>query len=306
MKDHAEWEAMKMEYHAISVPDEVKNRVEQGIALAKAEESGSEAAFRKSRFFVRFGGCAAAAMVAFTLLVNFNASAAYAMSHIPVLGSIVKIVSFRTFQDTNKEMSATVKVPRVEVTDAADGKGAAVTGELNDKIQNYTDQIIKNYKQDVQMSEGEGREEITVDYEVKTDNDRLYSLCINTEIALNTSLISFKIYHVDKVTGKCITIEDIFKEDSGYLDVLTEEIMGQMRERMKTDEDVTYFLDDPDMPELNWQGLTKEANFYINDKGEFIVVFDKYEVAPGYMGACEFTIPREVIEGIIKPEYLPE
>ena len=27
------------------------------------------------------------------------------------------------------------------------------------------------------------------------------------------------------------------------------------------------FIDDEDMPEINWKGLTKDANFYINKKG---------------------------------------
>ena len=32
-------------------------------------------------------------------------------------------------------------------------------------------------------------------------------------------------------------------------------------------------------------------------------LFDKYEVAPGYMGACQFCIPQERIQNIIKKEY---
>ena len=33
------------------------------------------------------------------------------------------------------------------------------------------------------------------------------------------------------------------------------------------------------------------------------MLFDKYEVAPGYMGACQFCIPQERIQNIIKKEY---
>ena len=61
-----------------------------------------------------------------------------------------------------------------------------------------------------------------------------------------------------------------------------------------------YFLDNDDMPEFNFQGITEQTNFYFNEKDELVITFDEYEVAPGYMGAPEFVIPQEVTAAILK------
>ena len=44
--------------------------------------------------------------------------------------------------------------------------------------------------------------------------------------------------------------------------------------------------------------IDKNQNFYINNNGEIVISFDEYEVAPGYMGVVEFTIPNSVINSI--------
>ena len=51
-----------------------------------------------------------------------------------------------------------------------------------------------------------------------------------------------------------------------------------MRNNMKTDKEKVYFIDKKGM---NWTGVGKEADFYINNKKELVMLFDKYEVAPG-------------------------
>lgn len=141
---------------------------------------------------------------------------------------------------------------------------------------------------------------MTIDYEVITNTKRLFSLKINSIVQINTSSDEAKVYHIDKKTGKCITLEDIFKDNTDYRAVLTKEIKKQMRNNMKTDKEKVYFIDKKGM---NWTGVGKEADFYINNKKELVMLFDKYEVAPGYMGACQFCIPQERIQNIIKKEY---
>lgn len=304
MKSSAKLEKIKQDYNTIPIPANLKARVKQGIAQAKKEAEEQKAFYQRPIFWTKFSGCVAAAMAAFVLLTNFNAPIAHAMSNIPVLGSIVKVVSFRTFEDSQKDMTAKVNIPEVKVENASGKTDEAATKELNDQVKEYTDQIIQQYKADVKATGGDGKEELTTDYKVVTDNSHLFSLKMDTVVALNTSDVTTKIYHVDKVSGKMITIQDIFQKDSNYLAILTKEVKRQMREQMAADDNISYFIDDTDMPELNWKGLTKDANFYFNKQGEFILAFDKYEVAPGYMGALEFTIPADVIRDIMKPEYL--
>ncbi len=236
--------------------------------------------------------------------MKFNASIAQAMSQVPVINAIVKVVSFRTFESSEKDMNAKVAIPEVEVKDASGKKNDVASKELNDHIKEYTDTIIQQYKKEVKETKGRGKEEVMTEHKVLTDNDRLFSLGIQTEIVAGLSDLSLKTYHIDKETGTCIGLKDLFEKDSDYLKIMTKEIKRQMKEQMKADDGKAYFIDSDDMPELNWKGLTQDADFYVNGKGELTIVFDKYEVAPGYMGACEFVVPTEVIQGIVKENYM--
>lgn len=299
MKPQTNLNEIRQDYEATPIPKEVKQRVIAGITQAKKEQKQF---YQKPVFWARFGGCIAAAAMLFVLLANFNTPLAHAMSEIPILGSIVEIVSFDTFESKEKDMKATINIPEVNIKDATGKKNETASDQLNATIKDYTNQIIAQYQKDVDATKGEGQEEVTSDYKVICDTPRLFSLKINTTISLNTSDITIKIYHVDKATGKIITLADIFQKDTAYLSILTDEIKCQMRKQMAEDDTLAYFIDDEELPEFNWQGLTKDANFYINNS-KLIVVFDKYEVAPGYMGVCEFVIPDNIIQDIANAEY---
>ena len=106
-----------------------------------------------------------------------------------------------------------------------------------------------------------------------------------------------------KKTGKMITLKDLFHEGSDYKKRISDSIKEQMRAQMKKDSSKTYFLDD-DQPEWDFKQIKDDANFYISDNGELTFVFDKYEVAPGYMGLVEFSVPTEKLSDIVKDGYL--
>lgn len=305
MKNYSNLREMKQDYQTIPMPKNLEERVKLGISNAKKETETKRHFYQRPSFWMKSGGCVVAAMAAFTLLVNFNTPIAHAMSQIPVLGSVVKVVSFQTIELSSKDMKAKVNIPEVAIKDTSGKENKEASKKLNDSVKEYTAQIIQQYKKDVEETKGEGKEEVSTDYKVVTDNSRLFSLKFNTNlIAANTSGNMIKIYHVDKATGKIITLKNIFDRDSNYLDILTQEIKKQMHQQMAKDDQKTYFIDNADMPEDNWKGLTDAANFYINKKGELTILFDKYEVAPGYMGFCKFTIPSDVIKDIVHTEYL--
>lgn len=51
--------------------------------------------------------------------------------------------------------------------------------------------------------------------------------------------------------------------------------------------------------------ISKEQNFYINTEGKLVISFNKYEVAPGYMGVLEFDIPTEILsDSLASNEYI--
>lgn len=301
MKDNR-LEEMRRNYNDIPIPVDLKKRVEESIQQAKNDTETSKMK-KHIPIWTKFAAGAVAAMLVLTVLVNTNNNIAYAMSDIPVLGAIIKVVTFSTYEDKNQDMSAHIETPRVTVESKDGHPMEEAADKLNKSVKDYTNQVIEQYKADVKATGGEGYEEVTTDYEVVTDNDKLFSLRVNTVIMLNSSGITIKIYHIDKSTGQLMTLPDLFKDDSDYTNVISEEIKRQMRQQMAADENIAYFIDEEDMPGLNWTGITDEANFYFDKDGSLTFVFDKYEAAPGYMGVCEFKIPKDITNKILLDKF---
>lgn len=305
MKDER-LEKMKQEYEEIRIPAELRRRVEAGIQ--KGKEDGEEIIrMNKKSKLIKFvrntAGAVVAAMLAITIMANSGASIANAMMKIPVLGTIAEIVTFREYKDSTNDMTADVKIPEVSVKNEDGSVNQETTDAVNKSIQEYTDEIIAQYKADVEASGGEGKQLVDLEYEVITDSDRLFSIRFDKLQIMASGAESVKIYHIDKQTGQMINLKGLFKEDVNFIDPISDNIKKQMKEQMEADESRMYFIDS-DMPESDFQSITEDTTFYVNDSGKLVIVFDEYEVAPGSMGVVEFEIPTDVIQDIVQDGFV--
>ncbi|WP_100330126.1 RsiV family protein [Bacillus xiapuensis] len=101
---------------------------------------------------------------------------------------------------------------------------------------------------------------------------------------------------IDKKNEVLITLPSLFKDDS-YIRLISQNIKKQMKQQMEADPQKIYWDDA--------QAVDKNQPFYISDKGKPVLVFTKYEVAPGVMGVCEFTVPTDVIEdALVSKQYI--
>lgn len=305
MKDER-LEKMKQEYEEIRIPAELRRRVEAGIQ--KGKEDGEEIIrMNKKSKLIKFvrntAGAVVAAMLAITIMANSGASIANAMMKIPVLGTIAEIVTFREYKDSTNDMTADVKIPEVSVKNEDGSVNQETTDAVNKSIQEYTDEIIAQYKADVEASGGEGKQLVDLEYEVITDSDRLFSIRFDKLQIMASGAESVKIYHIDKQTGQMINLKGLFKEDVNFIDPISDNIKKQMKEQMAADESKMYFIDS-DMPESDFQSITEDTTFYVNDSGKLVIVFDEYEVAPGPMGVVEFEIPTDVIQDIVQDGFV--
>ena len=88
-------------------------------------------------------------------------------------------------------------------------------------------------------------------------------------------------------------------EGTGYVNVISENIKEQMKERMEKNPEEAYWLND-EIIDGNFEKIDKNQDFYINDKNQLVICFDKYDVAPGSEGLVEFVIPQEIVENLMK------
>lgn len=91
----------------------------------------------------RWMGWAAAAVVLLTAVPNVSPTAAAALADVPVLGTIVRLVTFRTYTYNDGHSDADVSVPQLEGSDAAKA--------VSDEVRAYTDQLIAQFQKDCQV-----------------------------------------------------------------------------------------------------------------------------------------------------------
>ena len=106
-------------------------------------------------------------------------------------------------------------------------------------------------------------------------------------------------YTIDLKTGKRMQLKDVFVEGEDYITLISEDIKRQMQEQMSADDMICYWLND-EIEELNFEKITEDTSFYLNEKNNLVISFDEGDVAPMYMGSVEFEISSEVLSNIRK------
>lgn len=322
MNEQEQLKQLKEEYENMTIPEAGRERLKAGIDRARMEKKRAEHARRRSAWTA-----VAAAAVVMIALPNTNMQIAHAMENIPLLGGFFRLVTVRQYNYSDENHDAEVELAQITYGEDA-GEGASV-GEVaaapkgtavgsvegagqEDAVANLSEDGMKEINQDMEatveelirqfedtLSE-EGYHGLHVTQEVVTDNAQYYTVKLSVLETEASGYEHNQFYTIAKQTGNVVTLEDLFAEGSDYISAISENIKTQMKEQMAADEGVIYFLDNDDMPEFNFQGITEQTNFYFNERGELVIAFDEYEVAPGSMGAPEFVIPQEVTAAILK------
>lgn len=293
-----ELEKLKEEYLNNRGPETGKKQI-----IEKMEKAMKEKQQQKIVKYRRRALIAAAAVAICIILPNTNASVAMAMEKIPVLGSFFKVVTFRNYEYDDGHNAANVEIPKVELSTnelGQEGKTQVTEGveQINKSVEEYTDILVQKFEEDM-VSTGEGYQRLDVSYEVQKDTDKWFTLIVYAVETKASGAEQRRYYHIDKTTGEVVTLSDLFVADADYVTMISDDIKAQMRELMKKDEGLIYFVDS-DTPDFDFKEIKADANFYYNDANELVIVFDEYEAAPGYMGCPEFTISNSLLKDILK------
>lgn len=240
-----------------------------------------------------------AACIAFTLigiLPNISISYARAVADIPVLGALVQVFTIRnyTYDDGNHELSVTV--PSV-----VDPGHESAVDLINGDVSQLTDAVINRFYQDLELSNKSGYGSVNVSYQTLTNSPDWFTLKLTVTEVVGSSNTYEKYYHIDRKTGDYVTFSDLFSKDS-YRQ-LEELIHAQMKQQMEDDPSLRYWTDQSDSVS-NFATLDDLQNFYFTASGDLMIVYDKYEVAPGYMDCPEFAISPEEYQNLISPSFL--
>lgn len=286
-----EMQLMKEEYQKLQMSKKQFEKLELTMKEAKMEHTKLH---RKS-IIAKFS--AAAALIAgLIVLPNISAATAHAMEQIPVIGQLVDVVTFRDYKYKSERNTADVKIPELKVGDHAKDSNATeklerTTTEINAEIQKITDKLIKEFKSNLK-NDG-GYQDIAVDSEILATTDDYFTLKLNCYQAAGSGYQFNHYYTIDLNTGERLHLKDIFKEGADYVTPISENIKKQMKEQMKADENVIYWLGS-EVNEWDFKTIPEDPSFYMDEKGQVVISFNEGDVAPMYMGVVEFTIPADV------------
>ena len=288
-------------YDHIVVPEELDARLR--ATLENIPETKKKVSIVP---LVRWTATAAAALfLCFTVGLNTSESFAMEAAELPIIGQIAKVLTIRSYETKEDTTTTTVEIPEVQVETADETLSNAIT-DVNAKIQSLVEEFTGAKKAEIEEAkktffEAGGTEEewesrsidVNVNYEVKHQSETTLSLLIDGWISWFNFEEERYFYNIDLVTGKELTLQDFFGEDAyAYA---TESVLVQMKEMIEANpENITFWgVNDDESIDSEFIGVTEDTSFYINEDGDVVISYDKYEVAPGAMGIQEFVIPAK-------------
>lgn len=277
-------EEAKRKYDEIPIPSELSKRVGKEIERANMKRK-KILVFRRR---VQKGTAAAAAVVVlFTAALNTNTAFAETAGQLPVIGPVARVLTFRSYQTEEEDLKISVEIPTIEmISEDMNGLEQSVNEEILALCEQYAQAAktrAEEYRQAFLDTGGTEEEwaahniEIKVWYEVKSQTDEYLSLAIMGTENWSSAYSETKYYNFDLKEGKLVTLQDILGDE--YQQIANESIQNQMKENSE------IYWDD-------FEGIQEDTPFYLNESGNPVIVFEKYEIAPGSEGQQEFEIKR--------------
>lgn len=277
------WKEARAAYEQTPIPQELE------FAVASAVRAGNRR--RRSRRAIRRSLTAALASCAcFVLLVNASPAFAQAVSDVPVLGSLARVFTVTEYTVEDREHLIDVRLPALELEGATD-----LEQRINTEIQTRIDQVLQDAEDRARetkaafVATGGDPDEfmpimISVDYEIKCQTDQYLSFVLTKTETLASAYTEYYAYNIDLQAGKELTLRDVLGPD--YMELANEAVREGIAQRSQ-DPDNIYF----EPGDGGFTSISEDQTFYLNQAGNAVIVFEKYEIAPGYMGIQEFEVP---------------
>lgn len=257
---------------------EEKNRVQQKLRFQRSIRAAA--------------ATAAAVCILFTAALNTSPVFAKEAAQLPVIGGLARVLTFRSYETEKDDIAVSVEIPTIEMI-AADTKITAdnINQEILALCSQYADDAVlraEEYRTAFLETGGTPEEwaqhniKITVNYEIKQQNSDYLSVVIRGTESWTNAYSETNYYNLDVNTGELVTLKDILGSD--YMELANAQIRKQITERQKAGE--LFFTAE----EGGFTGISENTKFYINETNRPVIVFERYEIAPGSSGDIEFEI----------------
>ena len=294
-------EDARKRYEEIPIPAELSGRVRAAIVRSEEKRKSQRQRIptvrirRKHRIWGTCAGMAAALVLVFTTALNTNTAFAEMAAGLPVIGAAARILTFRSYERDEGDWKISVEIPSVEmIANDTNGLDSALNQEIYDLCSQYADEAVeraREYKKAFMETGGTEEEweahdiNIHVGYEIKAQTEAYLSFAVQGTENWSSAYSETKYYNIDLKDNKMVTLADVLGHD--YARIADESILRQM-ENMEEKEGIAFWS----KSEGGFTGVTDKTVFYMNEKENPVIVFDKYEIAPGAYGKLEFEIDK--------------
>lgn len=288
-------EKMKERYDEIVIPEELNVRINQEILKSRRQQAEKKRVgkrYRLKKVFSSIAAAAAAVCVLFTAALNTSSVFAKEAAQIPFIGELARVLTFRSYETEKDDIAVSVEIPTIDLIAEDTGiKVDKINQEILDRCNQYADDALlraEAYRTAFLKTGGTLEEwaehniKITVGYEIKQQSNEYLSFIVRGTENWTNAYSESKYYNLDLNTGKSVTLKDMLGRD--YIKMVNKSIREQIAERQNAGE--IFFTAE----EGGFTGISKDAKFYINAKNNPVIVFERYEIAPGSSGEIEFEI----------------
>lgn len=299
-------EKLRTAYNNVPIPDELEHLVNDALRQTmKTNEKQASQVYRHRLTKGLFAGIAALAAAFAIFVAGINLSPAFAekLGDVPVIGSLVKVLTLREYTNHDETYKMSLKTPGI-----AGLQNKTLETSLNAKYLAENKALYETFIEDMASLKEAGGGHLGVDsgYVVLTDTERILSIGRYVVNTVGSSSTVFKYDTIDKISELLITLPSLFT-DERYVGIISEEIKRQMVAQHRVDPNRFFWVEgveqNANMPLFD--RIAMDQSFYISAEGMLVISFDKYEVAPGSMGVVTFTIPTDILsEVLVSRDYL--
>lgn len=297
-------------YDKIEIPAALSERVNKAIASVDRTKAKQKAKkLYRSRKLVSFvkitGNLAAAFILCLTLGVNTSQAFAVEVAELPVIGALSRVLTVRSYIENTDNVELYAEVPQIQADRAVTEETDTFFVDINAEIEKIVDDFVAGAQQDMAdykdaffATGGTEKEwtdrtmDVQVTYEVTYQSGPYLSMILRADKCWIAAYEENHYYNLNLETHQDVTLEELLGAD--YIAICNESIMAEIEKQIAEDENKIYFGYGPYAEEMDdemmFKTITSDESFYINESGNPVICFEKYEIAPGYMGVCEFEI----------------
>lgn len=275
----------KSKYDKLEIPKKLSTVVNDAI------ETGINKKQNNIKFYNKLITAFVIIIIVFIVPLNTIPLYAKTMQKLPIIGAISKIFTFKEYHFENDIEYIDVKIPQIvneSKTDLEARVNEEIIKTINEEVENRK-KIAKEYY-DAFIKTGGDPEKfipvgINIDYEIKCMKDDIVSFVIIKNETYPSAYLKQYFYNLDMESGRVLTLKEWLGND--YKEIVIKNINNTIS--TWDDQKKSMLWKDLNLEEL----INENTNFYINEKNEAVVVFEKYEIAVGAAGTLEFPITEK-------------